>query len=559
MTTVRRVLALTAVTVALTAAVGISGERGGRTARPLLVPGLRFDDVVGLELTIGDRPPVVVALDGGPVRITAPVAAAADERAVRDLISTIATARLDHVASAGAWHRAGLDTPAAIVRLSRRAGGTLEVRVGAALAASDQTWLAVDGRPGLAPSWVADALVRDPDSLRRRRPFPSPAVVTAVELHGPGLDLVLADQPLRRRDTGASVAVDPARRDRLLERLAALTIEVAIDAPRTDAGVSVRVLGGGGAPAELRGAGPCPGHDDLRVVETSVGVGCVAAVALAEVTALAAELTSPAAIATAPIDRFDRTTVATLELGGTPPVRLEPDGGGWRLMLGDRLVTADDALVRAAATALTTPATVVPATEAGPAAAAPLERWHLHRRSGAVETWEVRRGPGAVTIRRDGEPVVLVLDAAAAAAVRAIGPGLRDRALLAIEPTALAAIEARGAAPATIERGALIDEWRVVARPAVVASASMPALRDRLAALRAEAWLAPDALGAVRRTLRVVVDGGPGQLAPRTIVIELGARRGSGCAVRVDGADVAQLAAADCAALAAPLVTPAPK
>ena len=238
MTTVRRVMALTAVTVALAAAVGISGDRGGGPGRPLLVPGLRFDDVVGLELQVGDRPPVIIALDEGNPRITAPVAAAADENAVRDLISAVAAARLDRTARAAP----GLEHPAAILRLRRRAGATTEVQVGATALASGQTWLAIDQRAGLVPSWVAEAIVRDPDSLRRRRPFPAATAITAVELHGPGLDLVLAGSPVRRLDAGVKVPLDPARRDHFLERLAALAVvlPVAVDGPAAPA-ITIRV------------------------------------------------------------------------------------------------------------------------------------------------------------------------------------------------------------------------------------------------------------------------------------------------------------------------------
>lgn len=555
---VGRVLALTAVTALLAAAVGITGARRATTARPLLVAGLRFDDLRGLELARAAAA-TTVALDGGPARIVAPAAAAADERAVRDLISAIATARFDRLASAGAWRRAGLDAPVAVVRLQRRVGADVELRVGATLPASGQTWLAVDRRVGLAPAWVADAIVRDPDSLRQRRPFPGAAAITAVELHGPGVDLVLAGAPLTRRDAGTRVALDPARRDALIERVAALTVAVAvaIDAdPDAAAALTIRVQGGATA-VTLRAAGPCPGHPGLRLVTTDAGAGCVDAAALDELTARAAELTTAAAIAAAPVERFDRATVAALDLGGAPPLRLEPDGAGWRLARADRTWPVDATLVRAAIAALTSPATVTAAPTT--AASAATVRWQLRRPSGDVDTWTVdlgpARGPARVTLRREQEPVALTLDPVASAAVRAIGPGLRDRALVTIDPVALAAVEATGVGPATLTRGALIDEWHVTAPTGATVAPGFVDVRARLATLRAAAWSDAAGLGPVRRTLRLTLDPGPGAAAPRTLVLALGAMGAAGCAARVDAGDVARLAPADCAALLAPLVT----
>ncbi len=559
--TVGRVLALTAVTALLAAAVGITGERRARTARPLLVAGLRFDDLRGVELA-RDAAATTVALDGGPARIVAPAAAAADERAVRDLISAIATARFDRVAGAGAgaWRRAGLDAPVAVVRLQRRAGADVELRVGATLPASGQTWLAVDRRVGLAPSWVADAIVRDPDSLRQRRPFPGAAAITAVELHAPGVDLVLAGAPLTRRDAGTRVALDPARRDALIERVAALTVPVAVaaDPDAADdpaAALTVRVQGGATA-VTLRAAGPCPGHSGLRLVATDAGAGCVDAAALDDLIARAAELATAAAIAAAPVERFDRATVAALDLGGAPPLRLEPDGAGWRLARADRTWPVDATLIRDAVAALTSPATV---SSAPTTTSTATVRWQLRRPSGDVETWTVDlgppRGPARVTLRREQEPVTLTLDPAASAAVRAIGPGLRDRALVTIDPVALAAVEVTGVAPATLTRGALIDEWHVTAPAGAAVAPGFADVRARLATLRAAAWSDAADLGPVRRTLRLTLDPGPGAAAPRTVVLALGAAGATGCAARVDDGDVARLALADCAALLAPLVT----
>lgn len=547
----RRVVALTAVTVALAAAVGITGDRAGPPARPLLVPGLRFDDVDRLAVEVGDRE---LALELAPPAADHQGAPVPDEAAVRDLISALATARFDRVVEA-APTAAGLERPRARVRVWRGADA-LVVLVGAPVPTSGQSWIAVGRRGGLVPSWVADALVRDPDILRRRRPFSPAATITRVSVTDDDLRLDLIDG---RRGLGPepAVRVDPRRRDRLFARLASLAVtlpdrrwdgqtvgRVRIDEPGPHGGFVVV-------------GGPCPGRPDARAVGSSVGDGCVASRDVDEILAAARDLTGPDAIAAAPVEAFDRATIDRLDLGGAPPAALAPDGAGWTLAFAGRSCRVDAALAGDVAAALTAPATRVPVAGSPPPRA--LERWLLRHRNGDAEPLAVERTPARVSIRRGEEPVRLVLDERAAAAVRLIGPALCDRTLLAIDPVAITAIEARGAAPVALERGALVDEWLVrgplppSAAPAAIATtAAIAALRERLASLRAVAWLDATDLGPVRRTLRITVDTFPGQPA---IVHEvaIGRARPGGCAAQVDDLDVAALAAADCAALLAPL------
>jgi hypothetical protein len=545
----RRVIALTAVTVALAAAVGITGDRAAPPARPLLVPGLRFDDVERLVVEVGDRE-LDLNLEPRPGADTPSGAPVPDEAAVRDLISALASARFDRVVGS-APAAANLERPRARVRVWR-AGGVIAAIVGAPSPASGQAWVAVDRRVGLVPAWVADALVRDPDSLRRRRPFPPARELARLSVTAGDLRLELAGG--RRGLGAAAVRVDPVRRERLLARIAALTIEL----PRQRMDLVARAEATIVVPADDGGfvhvGGPCPGRPDAQAVSASVGDGCVATADLDEVLAAARALTGDDAIAAAPLEALDRATIDHLELAGRPPLALAPDGAGWLLAFAGRSCRVDAALAPTVVAALTAAATPVAADAAPPRAP---ERWVVHRRDGDEEVLAVERTPARVSIRRGEEPVRLVLDPRAAAAVRLIGPALCDRTLLALDPVAITAIEARGAAAAALERGALVDEWFVRAPAgAAAAPAAVASLRERLASLRAAGRLAATDLGAIRRTLRITVEPFAGQPA---IVHELAigrARPGGvdGCAVQVDDLDVARLAAADCAALLAPLV-----
>ncbi len=544
-----RLLGLTALCLLLAAAVAITGERRGVIGRPLVVPGLALAQVTRLELARADAAPIVVDLGAHGAQVTAPVPGPADEAVVRDLVSALAAARADRVTrDRGAWQRAGLDTPRLIVRLTR-GPGALEVRLGAAQPASSQVWLGVDGTALLVPAWVADALDRELPALRRRRPF-AVTRVTGLELHGtePPIDLVLAGDPLIRRDDGAGARVAARPRDRLLAALAGLELEVLVDGPRDRPVLTVRVLGGA-SPAELAVHGPCPGHADHVLVEGAAGIGCVPAAGVAAVRAAAAEVAGPEGIARAPLDGAAPTAITLGPAGGGEPLMLSRTGAAWQLARGGARWSADDDAVRALLEALARPATLAPVPP-GPVAA----RWTVDLPGGAVEGWELRPVGDAMTVRRAGEPRALVLDASASRTMAALvgtagGLALRGRTVLVIEPTALARVVATGAAPAELERGATLDAWQVIAPGGSVATPGVEALVDALATLRATAWLGASELGRVRRTLAITVDPEPSPGAqPTRHTIEIGAARSRGrCAARVDAGDPVELAAADCA------------
>lgn len=560
-----RLLTLTAIVVGLAVAVGLTGGPRGTTGRPLLAPGLDPAAVTAVVIEVGEAPPITVELAADGPRVVAPVPGPADETVVRDLISALATARADRVArGAGAWRAAGLDRPAVIVRLVGAGGTTLEVRRGDAVPASGQVWLGVGDRALLAPAWVGDALARELPALRRRRPFP-PVAITGVELHGVDdrgarLDLVLAGAPPRRRDDGGGTRVAAAAMARLEAALAALVLDVLVDGDRGTPRLTARVLGGV-AVAELDVHGPCPGAPEHVLVDGSAGVGCVAAAAIGELVAAARALGGDEGRLLAPLAAGDEVT-AVVGAAGAAEVTLARRGAGWTLAVGggpgataaDEPAAADDALVQALLAALARPGRPV-----SPPAGAASATWTVRLAGGAVERWRWFRRDGELIVRRDDEAHALAVEPAVAAAVARLGPALRELTVLALDASAIATLGARGLAPATLARGVLVGEWRVVTPPGARAAApAVAALVELLAHVHGQAWLDAGALGRPRRTLTVTLDAAPvAGATPRTHVLAVGgARPGGGCAVAVDDHLPLELPAAACATLLAPLTAP---
>ncbi len=539
-----RLVALTAVVVALAAAVGITGGEHGAVERPLIAPGLVVADVTTVTLVPATGPAITIGLDEAGARVTAPVPGPADEAAVRDLISAVATARADRVErGAAAWRRAGLDAPSMVVGFGRPGAPPIEVRRGAALPASGQVWLGIGGRALLTPGWVGDALGRDLLALRRRRPFP-PGPTTGVEVHGGGAEVVLAGDPLRRRDDGTSVRIAATALAGLQTALAAIVVDVLVTGDLLAPQVTVRVLGGA-AVAELTTYGPCPGVVDHVLVDGSAGVGCVPVTSIDALVDAARTLAGRGAVLAAPLEG----ELVSVAEGDTVLARR---GAGWQLVIGGVTTVADDGAVHELLAALATPGTPAPV----PLGAAD-QTWTVTLARGAVETWRWwwPMGTTAAVMRRDDEPDALIVSTAAGTAVRGLGVGLRDLTVLSIDATTIAAIGARGAAPAELARGTLVGEWQVTMPPGSVAGPAVVAMVEALALVRGTAWLAATGLGRVRRTLAITLDAPPVLGAtPSTHTISIGAARPAGaCAVRVDVLPPLELPAATCAALLAPL------
>ncbi|MBE7454193.1 MAG: hypothetical protein HS111_36690 [Kofleriaceae bacterium] len=194
-----------------------------------------------------------------------------------------------------------------------------------------------------------------------------------------------------------------------------------------------------------------------------------------------------------------------------------------------------------------------------PPAGAASATWTVRLAGGAVERWRWFRRGAELIVRRDDEAHALAVEPAVAAAVARLGPALRELTVLALDATAIATLDARGLAPATLARGVLVGEWRVVAPPGARAAApALAALVELLAHVHGQAWLDVGALGRTRRTLTVTLDAAPvAGATPRTHVLAVGAARPSGgCAVAVDDHLPLELPAAACATLLAPLTAP---
>jgi hypothetical protein len=367
--------------------------------------------------------------------------------------------------------------------------------------------------------------------------------VTGIELHGAGVDLVLAGRPLRRRDEGTGVRVAPAAVARLDVALGALVLDVLVAGDLVAPTLTVRVLGGTVA-AELGVFGPCPGHADHVLVDGTAGVGCVTRAAVDDVIAAAAALTGAGGVQ--PSLSVGAGEIAAIAGGASVLARR---GAGWQLVLDGVTVDADDDAVDAFFDVLALDGMPGP-----PPAGAADATWTVTLDGGSTETWRwyLRGGDRPPLVRRDDEPAALILPPSAADAYRSFGPRLRDRTLLTLDPTRIAALRATGAAPATLRRGTLVGEWIVDAPAAAAADAT--GIVDALASVRATAWLDGPALGAVRRTLTITLDPPP-MVGAQPIVhtIAVGATRPAGCAARIDGLPPVELSAATCAALLAPL------
>ena len=527
-----RTLVSTAIVAVLAALVALDRPTPVTTRAPL-VPELRTAEVTQLELRRGDRA-VTVAIAAGGARVIAPTEGVADTAAVTDLLSTLAAARVDR------WARHTIATPRAVVTITR--DRPLTVTVGEEITATAQAWIAVGDRAALVPAWVARALDRDPDELRVRRLVPPGLAATGIEIHGDGVALVLAGAALVRRDgDGRDTRLSADVRTALLARLA--TLELARFGPGLADGepaVGELRVHGGAAPIELAWGGPCADPDE-RAVRSSIGRGCVRDVALAVVLSAARAAARP--VAASPVPLVSAAPLGSIAVDGG--ARVDRDGGGWIVTTGAARRDGDADAMTAVIAALAAPAEVRARTAADLVGAA---RWTVTTTDGDAQRWQVRVEADLVTIVRGDEPMTLVVRGVASRALAAVGPALRSRQPLRIDPSRVAAIAATGLAAASVTRGAVVGEWDApggrVVTPAV---AALPAL---IATLTVDAWAASSRLGRVRRTLALTVDGEP------PITLAIGAADARGCWIAVDADSAGHLDDATCRALLAPLVAP---
>lgn len=559
-----RLVTLTAIVVALAAAVGITGGGRALVERPLIAPGLGAGDVTAIHLSRAGEPTIDITIDDAGMRVETPARGPADEATVRDLISAIATARADRVLTgAKARASAGLDASTLRVRIERRGQPPLEIVRGTAVPASGQVWFGVGDRAFLVPAWVGAALDRDLLSLRRRQVFP-PVVITGVEIHSMvGFDLVLSGTPLRRRDEGVSVRVSRWAVAELDAALAAAVLDVMVPGDSLISTVlprlTVRVLGGA-EPHELWVHGPCPGHLTHALVSGSAGVGCLDGAVIDRIRLAAETLSSDPLVvgfdvetALAPAGAAEVESIRSS--AGTGDVVLARRGAGWTLTLGGEPTDADDDEVNDFFTALAERGKLAPLPTGAPTAT-----WSVTLTGGDVETWRwyERGGDRGPIVRRNEEPRALEMRHATGVAMRRLGPRLRNKTLLVIDASMVNAIRATGVHPATVVRGQLVGDWTVQSPAGTTATPAVQKLADMLATFRGYRWLDERDLGAIRRKVTFDIDAPPipGEKAT-THTFAIGAERtGGGCAARVDAFLPIELAPAQCADLLAPLAQP---
>ncbi len=571
-----RLLVETVVAALLWLAVIHDGShRSGRTDQHL-VPELGSDPVAAVTIRHGDQ--IRLALrraEGGDLELPAG-AGRADPVAVRDLLDRLrftSCIRRERAAS-----ERSPDQPEQVVTVELLSGATIELAPdGPPLPDLGWQWIRRADRDDrcLVDRFAAQALTRDNDDLRQRQLFDLGAGttgggrdVTGIELHAAGRDLVLGGRPLAvHLDGGGAVRVDPAAVGQLLERLGQLRIgrfAVAPTAPAGEPRLVVRVIGVGET-QELIEWGDCPAGlaeaPGDRLVDSPVGAGCVGGAPLDEIAGFAGRGEA----------LYDRRLVGAgaaelvVTVGDRPGLVLRAQGGGYQLAIGD-------APPRPAESGAVTEwidqldRLLVDARVAAPATGPVRVTLERVSGSGARDRIELRRAGGRCFLRRAGESVDWLVSCPAAAVLRPSPLRFRRRQLIAAEPFALRhAVRRRGdRVVEEIERGELLEDWRVVApeRRRVVPDA-VGALRQAAAELRARRFVAAEAaprdqLTPPRIEVEVEFDPRPGA-EPSQLVrhrIELGRVTSDGCLVRVDGDPaVAEIDQSSCRALAGPWST----
>lgn len=342
----------------------------------------------------------------------------------------------------------------------------------------------------------------------------------------------------------------------------------------------------GAARPDAAGAGPAA----LRLVRTGIGTGCAPADVLASVaafldTASPGDVPGASMVSRALVDSSASLLRIHVEPAAGPAFTLHARGSAWSMSLAGMERDAGRGSDEPAETRLAEPAAVrdwlaaldaapgtalLPArapgaaTEHSPASraprpgpapapgASPALTLTVAYAGGRVDRVALYRDPGARPADaprwlalRNQEPVYIVLDAAPhAAAIAPVSPlRFRRRALLAREPYALREVIARqaGGVVERLERGQLLDEWRVLVPPgATVRPGAVDALRQAVARVRARRFVARAPLPAhrldpPRRSIEAVFDPGPLDTgAPTRHRLELGAGTEHGCLARLD-------------------------
>ncbi len=391
------------------------------------------------------------------------------------------------------------------------------LRFGDSIPQLGRTWVEADGRVYLVDDFAVHALDRTASNLRERDVFDArPHEIVGIELAGAGTSVMLDGPPMRLRVGGGWVRADPDHIAHMIDLVDSLVVVTFVQRdtfvqrglPEAEPDLVVRVRGG--APdQEIRVFGRC---DDgvTWLAETNVGIGCLPDRQVIEL------------IAYLGTDLVDRSLAvarrpSAIRVGD---VALERRGAAWFFADGTR---AD---ARAVGEWL----------EAVAALSALEVREDARELPVTVEIGEEKLSVDArgETVRRAGEPVVLVLPASDL--FRPDPARFYDRAIFSEQPIGLR-MAARGGE--RIVRGETHSDWDGGSD-----FEAIEVFRRAFGRLRAERFT--DIAPRSPVVIQAVFDPPPGETEPHRYVLEID----RGCRARTDSAPAPFIVAADtCAAL----------
>ncbi len=442
-----------------------------------LLPGLDPERITELVWDRSPLPEVRVAGTGTRwIWTSTSGTARADARVVREVLSTLRAARWHRraeVAAAGKLHS----------QLSLTVGTTARViGIGESLPGTEQTWIVIGDHALLVDAWVARALDPEPLALRVRRPVVDASAVPLITFGSSGGMVRLEGIP-RRQLTPRILLVRPGVVEPLEHALEQLELVRLSHTPTDDGPVLAVSLNG-----DLRLRAMCPDDPTLAWLSSDVGEGCITRAAYTDVATALLAFEKPATDLIEPRP-LPAELAAIVLVDGT---KLELAG---RALIAGKPV--DPAAVAELLAVLAAPAEVVVL----PTNPVVRGRLRIAVRGGAAITLELL---GTNLVRRELEPLALLLSPGAYDRLTRPAAALADHTLWTEEPTEITAIQIDGL---TYARGAVIGEWTRTP-PGPFVAARLEALAATLATLQGE----PVATALVRAhqvTLTVAGPTGP--------------------------------------------------
>jgi hypothetical protein len=472
-------VALAAIAVALAIVVAIGG-RGPQVVDRSLVPGLDVDAITSVRFNHGDQ---AIEIFGD------------NRRAALDKVFT--------ALRGGRWHRRSNRATAGAprTRVTIFAGDrTVQLDIGAALAGTNQTWIAREGDAVLVDDWIAAALDLDRIDLVDRQPLASAGTSEILRVDS----LELRGHPRRL----AGLVTDAGLVHALEVACAAVEITAVASQPadaHPDATVALDHV-------VVDGVGPCDGKPELELVlRKPVDAGCVDRARWQAVLDAAAALRRP------PEQIVERRPVPI-----DPKQLVLADGGKVDRTKRPQIDghDADPDRVAELIAALAAPAEPVALPQGKP--------------SGSIVAGDFTLDLYDRVLARRGEPVALRPTREAWAIITRVSSALREPTRWIEEPTTISQITIDGT---TYTRGASLGAW-TGARDSALVDAAVTAI----ATLRAPTGPAP---ARIEHKLELVVTPPAGP--PITHRLELGSQ----CAARADGQPVTLPLAACTAVIAA--------